>query len=132
MTSSVKIKKSPIPVVIYTTTHRIAGMYHALDNGGRLLDDLNEQGRHFMPLTDARVSKSQGDGDVVVSKFLAVNLRSITLFFQNPKVVPRESTESRSRPGGQAPAAKADYAASETVPDLVIGTIKPARPFKLE
>lgn len=114
MTSSVKIKKSQVPVVIYTATHRIEGFYHALDNGGRLLDDLNDQGRHFIPVTDARVTKLQSDGETVVSKFLAVNLLSIILFFRNPKVMP--------------PAAGRQWAESPVVPDLLIGTVKPPAP----
>jgi hypothetical protein len=114
VTLSAKIKKSQVPVVIYTATHRIEGLYHALDNGGRLLDDLNDQGRHFIPVTDARVTKLQSDGETVVSKFLAVNLLSITLFFRNPKVMP-------SAPGRQ-------WVESPGVPDLLIGDIKPPAP----
>jgi hypothetical protein len=114
VTSSVKIKKSQVPVVIYTATHRIEGFYHALDNGGRLLDDLNDQGRHFIPVTDARVTKLQSEGETVVSKFLAVNLLSITLFFRNPKVV--------------GPAAGRQWVESSVVPDLLIGAVKPPVP----
>lgn len=112
--SSVKIKKSQVPVVIYTATHRIEGFYHALDNGGRLLDDLNDQGRHFIPVTDARVTKVQGDGETVVSKFLAVNLLSIILFFRNPKVM--------------SPGAGRQWVESPLVPDLLVGNVKPPVP----
>ena len=114
VTSSVKIKKSQVPVVIYTATHRIEGFYHALDNGGRLLDDLNDQGRHFIPVTDARVTKLQAEGETVVSKFLAVNLLSITLFFRNPKVM--------------APAAGRQWVESSVVPNLLVGSVKPPLP----
>jgi uncharacterized protein DUF6812 len=85
--STAKIAKKPIPVVIYTATHRIEGLYHAFDNGKRLLDDLNEQGRNFVPLTEVRVTKLTADGEVFVAKFLAVNLLGITLFFPNTKLV---------------------------------------------
>jgi hypothetical protein len=119
---SLKIEKSLVPVVIYTATHRIEGFYHAFDNGGRLLDDLNEQGRNFIPLTEVRISKLTTDGEVLVSKFLAVNVQSITLFFPNPKVVARKTTESASRPSQEPPVGRQRFVESSFVPDLLVGS----------
>jgi hypothetical protein len=97
--------KKAVPVVIYTATHRIEGLYHASDNGGRLLDDLNEQARDFIPLTDARVTKlAAGEGQLTVAKFLAVNRQTIMLFFPNPKVV-SEGAQAGQPPSGAASAA---------------------------
>ncbi|HLW47117.1 MAG TPA: hypothetical protein VKW09_05055 [bacterium] len=128
MTSPLKIKKSVVPVVIYTATHRIEGFYHAREDVGRLLDDLNEQGRQFIPVTDARVTGLRGDGETVVSKFLAVNLRSITLFFRNPKLVPQKTKQGLSRPGEEPADSGSEWVRSSVVPDLLIGTVKPPLP----
>jgi len=94
--SSSKIEKKVIPVVIYTATHRIEGFYHAFDNGGRLLDDLNEQHRDFIPVTDVRMTKlGGGDDQLTVANFLAVNRQTINLFFPNPKVVAKKDGPRR-------------------------------------
>ena len=115
-------KKVVIPVVLYTATHRIEGFYHALDNGGRLLDDLNEQHRDFIPLTNVRMTPLSGaEGQLTVAKFLAVNRQTIMLFFPNPKVVPQsgEGIEPASREGS-TPAKR--FVKSPYVADLVLGT----------
>ena len=114
-------KKVLIPVVLYTATHRIEGLYHAFDNGGRLLDDLNEQHRDFIPLTNVRMTPLHGaEGQLTLAKFLAVNRQTIMLFFPNPKIVPQESEagESASREGS-TPAKR--FVKSPYVPDLVLG-----------
>lgn len=120
MAASLKIEKSLVPVVIYTATHRIEGFYHAFDNGGRLLDDLNEQARNFIPLTEVRISKLASDGDVLVSKFLAVNVQSIALFFPNPKVVAQKNPDSASRPNEEPRIAGQRFIESAFVPDLLL------------
>jgi hypothetical protein len=124
VTSPLKIDKNLVPVVIYTATHRIEGSYHAFGNGGRLLDDLNEQRRTFIPLTDVRVAKLQADGEVVVAKFLAVNLLSVMLFFPNPKVVTQKRADGLSRSGGELPVAKRRFVESAIEPGLLVGTVK--------
>lgn len=114
-------KKVVIPVVLYTATHRIEGFYHALDNGGRLLDDLNEQHRDFIPLTNVRMTPlGAAEGQLTVAKFLAVNRQTIMLFFPNPKLVPQggEGVESASRQGS-TPARRFVKAPLGT--DLVLG-----------
>ncbi|HET7266117.1 MAG TPA: hypothetical protein VFL28_15750 [bacterium] len=120
--SSPKVEKKLVPVVIYTSTHKIEGLYHAYDNGGRLLDDLNEQGRDFVPLTEVRMSKlSSPDGERIVTKFLAVNRLSITLFFPNPRVAATESGPG-TLPPHETSGAGAHLMQSPFVPDLVIST----------
>ena len=122
MAPSLKIEKSLVPVVIYTATHRIEGFYHAFDNGGRLLDDLNEQGRNFIPLTEVRISKLMTDGEVLVSKFLAVNVQSIALFFPNPKVVAQKCTDRASRPNEETTTTGPRFVESAFVPDLLVSS----------
>ncbi|HEV2359531.1 MAG TPA: hypothetical protein VGZ23_18220 [bacterium] len=112
MTSPLKVKKGALPVVIYTATHRIEGLYHSFDSGVRLLDDLNARETAFIPLTDARITKLEGDAGLIVAGFVAVNLHSITLFFPNPKAVPTRKQESLS---------ERRFMESTTVPGLVIG-----------
>jgi hypothetical protein len=87
VTSATKVEKKQVPVVLYTATHKIEGFYHAFDNGGRLLDDLNGQERQFVPLVDVRVTRLQGDGELMTAKFLAVNLHSVAMFLPNPKLI---------------------------------------------
>ena len=112
-------KKIVIPIVLYTATHRIEGFYHASDNGGRLLDDLNEQHRDFIPLTNVRMTPlGAAEGQLTVAKFLAVNRLTIMLFFPNPKVVP-QGGESASREG-LTPAKR--FVQLPYVSDLVLGT----------
>ena len=113
-------KKVLIPVVLYTATHRIEGFYHAFDNGGRLLDDLNEQHRDFIPLTNVRMTPlNAAEGQLMVAKFLAVNRQTIMLFFPNPKVVPQGSeAESASREGSTTPKR---FVKSPYVPNLMLG-----------
>jgi uncharacterized protein DUF6812 len=119
--TSLKIKKRLVPVVIYTATHRIEGFYHADDNGHRLLDDLNEQERDFIPLTEVRITKlGHIDGDVVVAKFLALNRQTIALFFPNPKVVSQEGQDDRS--AEQSPKLRQRFVESAIVPGLLLGT----------
>lgn len=104
MASSFHVDKGLLPVVIYTATHRIEGFYHTFDDGRRILDDLNGQGRAFIPLTDARITKLQGQGhgdDLIVAQFVAISLHSITLFFPNPKVVAPSKKGSSSRGGAE-------------------------------
>ena len=121
--TSLKIKKRLVPVVIYTATHRIEGFYHAYDNGHRLLDDLNEQERDFIPLTEVRITKlGHIDGDVVVAKFLALNRQTITLFFPNPKVVSQEEQDERSRSAEPSPKMRPRFVESAIVPGLLLGT----------
>lgn len=102
MASPFHVNKGLLPVVIYTATHRIEGFYHTFDDGRRILDDLNGQGRAFIPLTDARITKLQGHGeDLIVAHFVAISLHSITLFFPNPKVVAPSRRTSSSRGGAE-------------------------------
>jgi hypothetical protein len=116
-----KIEKKLIPVVIYTATHKIEGFYHAFDNGGRLLDDLNEQQRDFLPLTDVRMVKlAAPEGDRVVAKFLAVNRQSIVLFFPNPKVAAQD-TRASDRRSDDISGPGRRFEQSPFVPGLVMG-----------
>ncbi|HKX19924.1 MAG TPA: hypothetical protein VJT33_18120 [bacterium] len=115
-----RIEKKLIPVVLYTATHRIEGFYHADDNGGRLLDDLNAQHRDFIPLTNVRMTPLGAEGQLMVAKFLAVNRRTIMLFFPNPKVVPQEGEAESASRDGSTPAQR--FKTSPYVPGLVLGS----------
>lgn len=116
-----RIEKKLIPVVLYTATHRIEGFYHAYDNGGRLLDDLNAQHRDFIPLTNVRMTPLSGaEGQLMLAKFLAVNRQTIMLFFPNPKVVAQGNEAESSSRDGSTPAKR--FAKSPYVPDLVLGS----------
>jgi uncharacterized protein DUF6812 len=113
VTSPAKIKKKITPVVIYTAMHKIEGFYYSFENSERLLDDLNARNTEFIPLTDVKITKLETGDGLIVASFVAVNVHSITLFFPNPKAASAGGKEIRL---GQS------FTASETVPDLVIGT----------
>ena len=77
--------KKKVPVLIYTATHRIEGMYHAHETA-RLLDDLNGRQKEFVPLTDVKVGSLQNENQSILeAEFVAVNIHNITLFCPDPK-----------------------------------------------
>ncbi|MDR7419781.1 MAG: hypothetical protein QN178_12835 [Armatimonadota bacterium] len=86
LSPSLRVLKKETPVVIYTATHKIEGIYHAHE-GVRLLDDLNgKSAKQFFPLTDVKVTSLQGEGRVVFeSDFAAINVHDITLLCPSPR-----------------------------------------------
>jgi hypothetical protein len=94
--STLKVLKKETPVLIYTKTHRIDGVYHAHE-GSRLLDDLNgKASKQFVPLTDVRVASVENEARILFeSDFVAVNIRDITLLCPHPKI--QRSSEEMHR-----------------------------------
>ena len=83
-----KVGKESVPVVVYTATHRIEGVYHAFGGGSRLLDDLNGRQKEFMPLTDVKLASLQNESSIVLeSPFVAVNVHSIQVVCPDPRFV---------------------------------------------
>ncbi|MBI3976456.1 MAG: hypothetical protein HY334_08710 [Armatimonadetes bacterium] len=86
-----KMKKNKMKVIIYTSTHRIEGTYHAIP-GGRVLDDLNAR-KEFIPVTQATVAEFGDENGVSMEcELCAVSKSSITLF------VPRQPEEVAEGP----------------------------------
>ena len=82
-----RVEKTKIPVVVYTSTHRIEGTYFMRPDG-RLSDDLNERHKQFVPLRDVRVTHAENGSEVSFAcDFVAVSLQSIVLFCPNPRAV---------------------------------------------
>lgn len=74
-----KIRKSPISVVIYTQWHRIEGNVHSLP-GARFSDFMNANtAQTFMPVTEARVYPLSGNEPLYSPDFLVINRNHITL-----------------------------------------------------
>lgn len=81
--ASLRIEKSQIPTLIYTSTHRIEGTYFKLPDA-RLLDDLNAR-KDFIPLSQVRVSSLQNENEILFeSDLVIVNKHQIALLVFDP------------------------------------------------
>ncbi|MHB0987836.1 MAG: DUF6812 domain-containing protein [Bellilinea sp.] len=69
------ITKSPIKIVLQTTTHRIHGMMH-VRVGDRVKDEL-DTADHFLAVTNAELFDISGTNLMFKTNFLAVNLNQI-------------------------------------------------------
>lgn len=76
--------REKVRVIVYTTTHRIEGIYFK-QSDVRLLDDLNSR-KDFIPITNARISSLLGEPvPQSQSDFLALNKRLI-VFLTSPEL----------------------------------------------
>lgn len=79
-----KTEKLEIPLVVYTSTHRMEGTYFNIPEG-RLLDDLNGRGAmDFIPMRKVRVSPLTDPDRAEFWDFVALNRHQIT-FVHTPE-----------------------------------------------
>lgn len=69
------VTKSPVKVMLQTSTNRIIGMMHVRP-GDRLKDALVTSD-HFMAVTDATIFDLDGDKMLYRTNFVAINLNQI-------------------------------------------------------
>lgn len=69
------VTKSPVKVIVQTSTNRIIGMMHVRP-GDRLKDTLVNSD-HFLAVTDAIIYDADGNRVVYETNFTAVNLNHI-------------------------------------------------------
>lgn len=69
------VTKSPVKIILQTSTNRIIGMMHVRP-GDRLKDTLVTSD-HFLAITDAKVFDANGGELLYETNFVAVNLNQI-------------------------------------------------------
>lgn len=69
------VTKSPVKIILQTSTNRITGMMHVRP-GDRLKDTLVTS-EYFLAVTDAKVFDIDGDKLIFETNFIAVNLNQI-------------------------------------------------------
>lgn len=69
------VTKSPVKVILQTTTNRIVGMMHVRP-GDRLKDSLVSSD-HFLAVTDAIIFDAAGERENYQTRFIAVNINHI-------------------------------------------------------
>ncbi len=80
--SHTKQMSLPIEVLIITTDHEIQGLIHVSRNARedrRISDLLNDPGRRFLAVTDARIVNRGGPGSPRLYRFLQLHLNSIVM-----------------------------------------------------
>jgi hypothetical protein len=91
---SLKVRKSPTSVVIFTEYHRIEGKIHTFPSS-RLTDFMNvNAGQTFLAVTEARVYPLSGETPLYTPDFLNMNRNHITLII--PQRTPGEPFVSES------------------------------------
>jgi len=76
-----RIKKEKIPVKIQTLQNRIEGNVHLLPDT-RISDMLNQEGYHFLPITDAKIYSLKSGGLVDEAEFVAINKHHVVLIVE--------------------------------------------------
>jgi|SRR5574338_668298 len=83
------ISKSPIRIIMQTTSHRIVGnMYVRV--GDRLKDEL-DSAIHFLPVTDAQVFDILGERLIFNTNFLAVNFEHVVWVLPEEELLKKQA-----------------------------------------
>ena len=76
-----RVKKEKIPIKIQTLQNRIEGNVHLLPNT-RITDMLNQEGYHFIPVTDAKIYSLKSGSLVDEAEFVAINKYHVVLILE--------------------------------------------------
>jgi hypothetical protein len=75
------VKKEKVAVIIQTLQNRIEGNVSLLPNT-RITDALNQEGYHFIPITDAKIYSLKSGSLVDEVEFLAINKHQVVLILE--------------------------------------------------
>lgn len=70
------VHKEAIQVLIQTRTNQIRGTMYKRPNR-RMTDKLNDEGAHFIPITDAVILDLEGKAELLRTSFLELNRNEI-------------------------------------------------------
>jgi hypothetical protein len=73
-----RVNKEKIPIKIQTLQNRIEGNVYLLPNT-RITDMLNQEGYHFIPITDAKIYSLKSGSLVDQAEFVAINKYHVVL-----------------------------------------------------
>lgn len=73
-----RVKKEKVPITIKTLQNRIEGNVYLLPNT-RITDMLNQEGYHFIPITDAKIYSLKSGSLVDEMEFVAINKYHVVL-----------------------------------------------------
>lgn len=76
-----RVKKEKVAVIIQTLQNRIEGNVSLLPNS-RITDALNQEGYHFIPITDAKIYSLKSGSLVDEVEFLAINKHHVVLILE--------------------------------------------------
>jgi hypothetical protein len=76
-----KVKKQKIPIKIQTLQNRIEGNIYLLPDT-RVTDMLNQEGYHFIPITDAKIYSLKSGSLVDEAAFIAINKNHVVLILE--------------------------------------------------
>ncbi len=76
-----RVKKERIPIKIQTLQNRIEGNIYLLPNT-RVTDMLNQEGSHFIPITDAKIYSLRSGRLVDEAEFVAINKYHVVLILE--------------------------------------------------
>ena len=76
-----RVKKEKIPIKIQTLQNRIEGNVYLLQNT-RITDMLNQEGYHFIHITDAKIYSLKSGSLVDQAEFVAINKYHVVLILE--------------------------------------------------
>ena len=76
-----RVKKEKVPITIQTLQNRIEGNVYLLPNT-RITDMLNQEGSHFIPITDAKIYSLKSGNLVDEAEFVAINKYHVVLILE--------------------------------------------------
>ena len=76
-----RVKKEKVPVKIQTLQNRIEGNVYLLPNT-RITDMLNQEGYHFIPITDAKIYSLKSGGLIDEAEFVAIKKNQVVLILE--------------------------------------------------
>jgi hypothetical protein len=76
-----RIKKEKVPIKIQTLQNRIEGNIYLLPNT-RITDMLNQEGNHFIPITDAKIYSLKSGNLVDEAEFVTINKYHVVLILE--------------------------------------------------
>jgi len=76
-----RVKKEKVPVKIQTLQNRIEGNIYLLSNT-RITDMLNQEGYHFIPITDAKIYSLKAGSLIDEAEFVAINKNQVVLILE--------------------------------------------------
>jgi hypothetical protein len=71
------VEKSQVPVIVFTTIHRIEGTMYTYKDA-RILDELNAGAKDFIALTNVKIYPAESDNILYKSDFMALNKNHIS------------------------------------------------------
>ncbi len=76
-----RVKKEKVHITIQTLQNRIEGNVYLLPNT-RITDMLNQEGSHFIPITDAKIHSLKSGNLVDEAEFVAINKYHVVLILE--------------------------------------------------